>query len=378
MHLLTLLGLSALQRLSATQIPLGPPDFQRNLTPDTQWQDLSARPRADANSTGNLIFDTVHSFLQHWPNTRYRNGHNIVPATVPVNTLLYHGCNDDHLPAVPEWTSTDPEHSWPFCSGPPTNESITGCWQLTLVTSRPLKVLYFDGSSAANIEEGGPMDAQDLLVWGKVDPKRWVDERDRIDDLCKWGREFGIDGYLRMEMDFEIMLCDFSFNGGVELLSADYLAAAWWATIEMTVPNPQGFPVADLLRFGTVHAGSWHNRYPGDTRIVLDLTRLISFYDTSLAPSLIPSRASQQRWDHRLYGISAADLMATLYHVIVDRYTDRLELLQYIVNTTSAVNIDDRQRIIQTQLRVMLTPYIPFTARPIPVDGGITSSNSLS
>jgi len=26
------------------------------------------------NSTNNLIFDTVGSFLQHWPNTRYRNG----------------------------------------------------------------------------------------------------------------------------------------------------------------------------------------------------------------------------------------------------------------------------------------------------------------
>jgi hypothetical protein len=26
------------------------------------------------NATGNLIFDTVHSLLQHWSNTRYRNG----------------------------------------------------------------------------------------------------------------------------------------------------------------------------------------------------------------------------------------------------------------------------------------------------------------
>lgn len=26
------------------------------------------------NSTHNLVFDTVGSFLQHWPNTRYRNG----------------------------------------------------------------------------------------------------------------------------------------------------------------------------------------------------------------------------------------------------------------------------------------------------------------
>ena len=27
-----------------------------------------------ANSTGNLVFWSVSSFLQHWPNTRYING----------------------------------------------------------------------------------------------------------------------------------------------------------------------------------------------------------------------------------------------------------------------------------------------------------------
>jgi hypothetical protein len=36
------------------------------------WEDIDAPP--DANATGHLIFDTVNSFLQHWPNTRYRNG----------------------------------------------------------------------------------------------------------------------------------------------------------------------------------------------------------------------------------------------------------------------------------------------------------------
>ncbi|KAJ7729456.1 hypothetical protein B0H16DRAFT_1775889 [Mycena metata] len=384
MHLLTLLSLGALQGLSATQIPLRPPTVDTDLNPDplALWHDLSASL-----------------------------SHNIVPATVPVNTLLYHGRVDDQLPAVPEWTSTDPEHSWPFCSAPPTNDSIAGCWQLTLVTSRPLKVLYFDGSSAAKIPEGGPTDAQDLLAWGKADPERWADERDRIDDLCAWGGEFGIDGYLRMEMDFEIMLCDFSSHGGVELVSADYLAA-WHnqfspplnrknahadahtalypqAPLGDPVANLEGFPVFDVLRFETVHAGSWHDRYPGDTRIVLDLTRLVSFYDTSLAPSLVQSRAGQQRWDHRLHDISASDLVAvrtrlaavltatdnigsgvdwqTLYRVIVDRYANRLELLQHVLNTTSALNIDDRAHIVQTQLRIMLAPYIPLTARPIPI-----------
>ncbi|KAJ7476565.1 hypothetical protein FB451DRAFT_1087264 [Mycena latifolia] len=379
------------------------------------WSDFSALP--DANATGHLIFDTVNSLLQHWPNTRYRNGHNIIPGTVPVGTLLYHGRPNNSVPTVPEWTATDPEHSYPFC-GAPAETEITGCWHLTFVATRPLKVLYFDGSSAANMKEG-TLDAQDLLVWGKVDPARWVDEWGRIRDLCAWGKEFGIDGYVRMEMDFEIMLCD--FTAGVELLASEFLAAVW---ARHNTPSPPSSPprsvlafpalfdpppppppdsspkndskmepgVAALIRFEVIHAGSWHNRYPGETRVTLDLTRLVSFYDTALVPSLVAQRAGLERWDHRLEGISASDLAAvtarlravltagssdagsgvdwgTLARVVVDRYADRLELLEHLLNTTTAANGAARAQTIQTQLRVMLTPYILYSARPTQTRG---------
>lgn len=125
-------------------------------------------------------------------------GHSIVPGTVPVGTLLYHGRRDKKMPTIPEWTATDPEHSYHFCGGSSVNDtsSAGGCWHLTIVTTRPLNVLYLDGSSAANMKDG-TLDAQDLLVWGKVDPARWMEERTRINDLCAWGKEFGIDGYFR-------------------------------------------------------------------------------------------------------------------------------------------------------------------------------------
>jgi hypothetical protein len=51
-----------------------------------------------------------------------------------------------------------------------------------MVVTLPLKILYFDGSSAANMRDAGTLDAQDLPIWGKVD-QTW-DERGRIDDLC--------------------------------------------------------------------------------------------------------------------------------------------------------------------------------------------------
>ncbi|KAJ7504960.1 hypothetical protein B0H11DRAFT_450325 [Mycena galericulata] len=351
-----------------TQIPLQPvsPDSE-SLTLD--WN-LGTTP--DANWTGHLIFDTVSSLLQYWPNARYRNGHNIVPGSVPIGTLLYHGRGDNAISPFPEWTATDPEHAFTFCKDSTTKKgSVAGCWQLTFVTTRPLRVLYFDGSSGAKMENG-PMDAQDLLLWGRVDPARRMDERERINELCAWGKDLGIDGYVRMEMDFEVMLCDF-FNG-VELLSADYLSA--WR--EGSAREP--------LVFGTILSGSWHTRYPGETRVHLDLTKLISFYDTSLAPSLIPDREGKERWDHRVLGISAPDLAVvkerlqnvlasgtdmgsgvdwtTLYRVVIDRYADRLETLEYLLDTTTTENLHERAPIIQTELRLMLTPYVVYTARP--------------
>ncbi|KAJ7081125.1 hypothetical protein B0H15DRAFT_855118 [Mycena belliarum] len=376
MHILILVLVTALPAaIRATQAA-----FQS----DAQWSDLSASP--SPNATGHLIFDTVSSLLQHWPNTRYRNGHNIVPGTVPVGTLLYHGRKNSSVPAIPEWTSLDPEHSYHFCGSSPTNGGDpAGCWQLTFVATRPLKVLYFDGSSAANMRgaDAGTLDAQDLLVWGEVDPDRWLEERARINAMCDWGREFGIEGYVRMEMDFEVMLCD--FTAGVELLAADFLAA--WHRRFITppvVPTDRNKHVAEILRLEVVRAGSWHNAYPGDTRVALDLTRLVSFYDPALAPSLVAHRAGAPRWTHRVQNISHTDLAAvrarlrtvlaqsgsasgldwrTLFRGVTDRYAERLELLAHLLNATETP-ARTTAALVQTQLRVMLTPYILHSARP--------------
>ncbi|KAG2064918.1 hypothetical protein BDR04DRAFT_1122220 [Suillus decipiens] len=192
-----------------------------------QWRFDEGPPE---NATRNLIFDTVHSFLQHRPNTRYRNGHNIVPGVIPNGTLIYHGTDRNTIP-----------------------------------------ILYFDGSSAAKMSEG-TMDTQDIVAWGEVQPERYLDERQRIKDL--------------------------------------------WVRI-----------------FEVMHSGSWHNRYPGDSRIVLDLTGLVSLYGIALAPSLVSVRAGIERWDHRVLGISSDDI----------EYSQ--EVLQ-------------RARLTQTQLRVTLAPYL--------------------
>jgi hypothetical protein len=114
---------------------------------------------------------------------------------------------------------------------------------------------------------------------------------------------------------------------------------------------------------------------------VLDLAGLVSLYDVALAPSLVPVRVGLERLDHRVLGISSEDISRvkkeliqvigrsdpgsgvdwkTLTNVIVDRYADRLELTQYLLNFTSSDSQELLQQatLVQTQLRVMLTPYL--------------------
>ena len=213
----TLVGCFVLQAL-AVQIPLGTPStiesYNSHTDPDPSNLDPSHWHLDDpppANATGHLVFETVNSLLQHWPNTRYRNGeyyhplcpalrtyydytpgHAVVPGVIPKGTLLYHGAFSDKIPTVPEWTATDPEHSILFCRG----QRDTGCWHLTLATTRPLKILYFDGTSAANTMDG-TLDSQDVIAWGEMRPDWWTREAQRLGDLCKWGAPYAIDGYVR-------------------------------------------------------------------------------------------------------------------------------------------------------------------------------------
>lgn len=140
--------------------------------------------------------------------------------------------------------------------------------------------------------------------------------------------------------------------------------------------------VHPLTWLSVLEAGSWNNRYPGDMRIKLDLTRLVSFYDTALFPSLIPLRKGQTRWSHRLKGISNTDAESlkqrlripkvngsgidwlSLIRVIKNRYEERLEVARYILNPITAETADVTMQRFTTHLQRLITPYNIFTATP--------------
>ncbi|KAI6131188.1 hypothetical protein EDD16DRAFT_1468489 [Pisolithus croceorrhizus] len=353
----------------ATDLPLA--DKDNDALAD--WQ-LDKPP--GANSTGHFIFETVSSLLQHWPNTRMRNGHNIVPGTIPPGTLLYRGTWSPDLPPGPGWTATDPEHSILFCRKLVKEDA---CWHLTLMSMRTLKVVYFDGSSAAKAPFA-TMDTQDIIAWGAVQPGRSLEEMNRIEDLCKWGRQYSVDGFVRMEMDFEIMLCN--FTSGVRLVSSLNLAGS---VILMSNTSSR----RSSRMFEAMYAGSWHNHYPGETRIRLDLSGLVSFYDTELVPSLVSARSGQERRDHRLLNVSREDVARVrarlgevltrptgqssgidwraMIRVVVDRYSERLEFVRYLLNsvdTNDWNSVTDYAIKTQVQLRNMLVPYILVNTTP--------------
>ncbi|KAG1779212.1 hypothetical protein EV702DRAFT_1091072, partial [Suillus placidus] len=357
-------GETCVRPLDITSLNNDKPDSYSLGSKTEQWRFDEGPPK---NTTGNLIFDTVHSLLQYWPNTRHRNGHNIVPGVIPTGTLLYHDTDRHTIPSGPDWIATDPEHSLVFA------RRFKGDLHLTLAATRPLKVLYFDGNSAAKISEG-TMDTQDIIAWGAVQPER----------ISEWGKEFGIDGFARLATHFAmVMLCD--FMAGVEVVSFLHVRLVpkdeYPYLPHLPSPPPPNPDACQIRTFEAMHSGSWHNRYPGDSRIVLDLTGLISLYDVALAPSLVPVRAGLERCDHRVLGISSEDILRvkrrlaevigrpdpgsgidwkTLTHVIVNRYADRLELLQHLLNFTSSDSQEllQRAKLVQTQLCVMLTPYL--------------------
>ncbi|KAE9392261.1 hypothetical protein BT96DRAFT_888117 [Gymnopus androsaceus JB14] len=389
----SLLGLSlSLSLVEAAQIPfIAPHETSTSAVPfaglENQSDNWDINVSPNENATGHLIFETVSSFMQHWPNTRYRNGHNIVPGIVPVGTVLYHGRGDSNTPTGPEWLATDPEHSYIFCRG----QASTGCWQLTVTALRPLNVLYLDGSGAAKMPDG-PMDSQDVLAFGEIIPEKYIAERERIKNMCQWAKDFPVDGFVRMEMDFEIMLCDFSDGVQVEPINLRSRGNSGGPDSEFYPPGPHPYDDTSFAQldinssalpntgFEVIHSGSWHRYYPGDTRIQLDLTRLISFYDTELVPSLVAERLGKDRLKHRLLGISQEDLQnavkrieeattatepgsgidwKTLIQLVIKRFENRLEMVQYILNSTSPGNSN-----IQIQLVAMLRPYMLSTTKP--------------
>jgi hypothetical protein len=243
----------------ALNIASGNSDRDDRIQPDHEY----ARDRA------HMVFNAVHSAGRLWGSALYHNGFGFFPATVPMGTTFYHGSRSNVTPSGPEWLAFDIEHAENFArsfrfrrgSGRPpqtksANDKVFGTGEIvsgseeyreelrrrsdamalytgdaeadigdttegndpvnfrgylhTYRTSRELNVLLVDGMSAGKTSMG-TLDSQDFLL-RENNTSGKMDEWDRALDLCKLASEWGLDGFVRVEIGVEIIKCDFG-NG---------------------------------------------------------------------------------------------------------------------------------------------------------------------
>ncbi|KAF8601531.1 hypothetical protein BDV93DRAFT_524703 [Ceratobasidium sp. AG-I] len=336
------------------------------------------------DSVDSLIFFRLATLLQHWPNTRYPSGQSVVPGTIPIGTTLYHGSWGSELPPGGEWLAFDAEHSAWFTIGPEGR-------LFTFVATRPLRILYFDGSSAAKLSSGA-MDTQELLLEGVVGNNTMRDEWRRFNGLCEWGRRARIDGYVRMEMSFEIMHCN--LTDGLELVSSAHILPLQGEDVSDGISPLNTRPgnwrgaltTADALMFEVFQAGSWHNYSPGEVRVRLDAAKLVTLYDPALKSGVL-SRRGLEKISHRGEGLSKEDVNTwrgwiqdvvqadtpapsgvdwqALTTVIMDRYGLRLQLLQSMLQPDKVVlNATAAMQSVRGHLMLMLVTDLTLDTIP--------------
>ncbi|VBB81061.1 Putative protein of unknown function [Podospora comata] len=314
------------------------------------------------------IFNAIHSAMRQWGSSLNHNGLSTFVATVPAGVTLYHGTWRSTPPPGPEWLAFEIEHAelfahprWKFpprelnTAGSPMplqrqrgiffqgendyevredGEDEKGYLQI-YKTTQPVRLLYLDGTSAANTEMG-TLDLQDFVIRGDRNAEAW-DEFGRAKSLCDIVTSWGLQGVIRMEAGFEIIKCNFSDS--MELVSAIQRPA-----------DPSNSDGLGWEGYAEVHPFEWISavaqRYHGigGSRVELDFSSMVSamFYpvnltnDKSSKPNLprlwyatedellsIRSRVEEVVHE-RLDGKHTSINWQEVTDLIITRYADRL------------------------------------------------------
>ena len=195
-----------------------------------------------------------------------------------------------------------------------------------------------------------------------------------------------------MTLRSEIVICD--LGAGMELVSeSEAIPHSGFRNLPVSPRPPPVVPPGwrGSVRSGVsssfeaLNSGMWHNRSPGETRVKIDYSRVLSFFDLALS-SLVEARAGKSREQFRLDGISETDSgyirdqladmftrdgqgsgvdWGSITQVIVDRYGGHLELLRHILrNPESKRNVTEQVAEARSQVLIMLTPYMLTSAIP--------------
>ncbi|KAL4926868.1 uncharacterized protein BDV17DRAFT_283071 [Aspergillus undulatus] len=270
----------------------------------------------------NHIFNSIHSSMRQWGSSVNHNGMSFFLATVPEGTQLYHGRANSDPVKGPEWLAFEPEHALVFAhprphppGGPPKggrpgppppskreSQQVLGQppqekhgYLHTFAAARDLHLLYVDGMSAAKTNNG-TTDSQDRILFRDQlkDGEDFMGETKRAELFCKMAKDRWkgrLDGMLRMEAGFEIVLCDFS---NVEVLHVTREQPA-----KQGKPSDGG-PGREQKWLPAVASRYWNI---GGDRVTLDYDRFVTAYNYGL--DLFPGGEQSQP---RLKHLSAAEL----------------------------------------------------------------------
>jgi hypothetical protein len=336
------------------------------------------------------------------------------PARIPNNTHLYHGTHTPDAIKGMEWLAFEIEHAEGFSqtlrlrppggrpgepgrpgrpgrpgepgdgrSPPPIEldwaenldemrsidddndpEVIKGYLHIYRTTRPLINLLYVDGMSAGKTSMG-TLDTQDFVLRNNSDghERPALDDYRRARELCDLGAEWGIQGFVRMEMGFEIIFCEFS--DGLVLESVRQRPSG----------NNQSYE--GLNSFEIVRGASL--RYSGITaqRLRLDYSGMVTafWYDLNLTnpnpessdvprlPASETERLARVRADLKIAfqgSTASADVgndWQGVVDLIVSRYSDRLQFMA--ANTTS-------REIILREIAVLLNLYVDYGNFDVP------------
>ncbi|CAI6090177.1 unnamed protein product [Clonostachys chloroleuca] len=314
------------------------------------------------------IFNAIHSAGRQWGTAVYHNGFCFMPAIMPKGTITYHGAPYKHPPAGFEWLAYEIEHAENFARSEkhphrpppppwkgeeaqfqkplqPLGPSHTGAQEdstssisdgqsrrgylQTYQANRDLHLLLIDGMSAAKTSMG-TLDSQDLLLReNKTFSSGIWDEWQRAEDICSMIADWGYDGFIRDEIGFEVVYCDFS--QGLDLIS-----------------STRSFFQEDKMGDWSLVLWQWvraaGERYDGisNDRVRIDFSSMVSgfFFPINIS-STVPERPDLERLgaapleelvDIKHYLAQVAkqprrfnvDWQGAVIDLIVNRYADRI------------------------------------------------------
>ncbi|KAG9691414.1 hypothetical protein KCU95_g9588, partial [Aureobasidium melanogenum] len=264
-------------------------------------------------------------------------------------------------PVQPEVIETRAEQE-PLAPGNP--EDQNSGYLHTYRTRHSLRLLYVDGQSAAKSNKG-TLDTQDvLLLEDSIDHDSGMfGERERAAQLCKLAHEKwndGVDGILRMEGGFEIILCDF---------------AAHLDVVSIAKTNPKagggfvgGSDNGDGFNYYRAVAARYHGI--GGGRAVLDYEEFVSAFaypeavsfDDTGRPRLNNGTAAiddMRRAVDKMILQKSDNIETVNWQAIADmvvvRYADRIEYLASGSLKSLAA--------LQSEIERALRPFVDYNAR---------------